>query len=78
MLHHMENGIRKEIEYLVACVNEFSHAADLTVSEAFRYLSIHGGIDFLIEHYEVEHLLSFNDVIDDLKNITGQAGGKIA
>ena len=45
--------------------------------EAYRYLAVHGGIDFLAEHYDIEHTLSFADVIDDLKAISRRVGGKI-
>jgi hypothetical protein len=60
---------RKKIDYIVVCVDEFAKSAGLPVREAFRYLSSHGGLEFLLEHYDTEHTLSFDDVIDDLKNI---------
>ncbi|GHU41973.1 hypothetical protein FACS1894190_10700 [Spirochaetia bacterium] len=68
---------RKKTDYIVVCVDEFSHACGLTTLQAYRYLAIHGGIDFLVEHYDAEHTLSFADVIDDLKAISRRAGGKI-
>jgi hypothetical protein len=71
----MEN--RKKTDYIVACVSEFSKATGLSVVQAYRYLEIHEGINFLIEHYDTEHTLSFADVVDDLKAVSRQAGGKI-
>ncbi|GHS94046.1 hypothetical protein AGMMS50276_05850 [Synergistales bacterium] len=68
---------RKEADYIVACINEFSGATGLTVLQAYRYLATHGGIDFLVEHYDVEHMLSFDDAIEDLKAISMQTGGRI-
>lgn len=45
--------------------------------DAYLYLSKYKGIDFLLEFYDVEHTLSFEDTIDDLtaicqKNEEGQ------
>jgi hypothetical protein len=71
------NAERKKTDYIVACVNEFATACGLTVLQAYRYLAIHGGIDFLVEHYDIEHTLSFADAIEDLKVISKQSGGKI-
>jgi hypothetical protein len=68
----------KKIEYIVACINEFSKETGLNAREAFRYLHYHGGITFLIDYYETEHMLSFGEVIGDLKKITRQTGGMIA
>jgi hypothetical protein len=68
---------RKKTDYIVVCVDEFSRDCGLTALQAYRYLAIHGGIDFLVEHYDIEHTLSFADVIDDLKAISRRVGGKI-
>jgi hypothetical protein len=74
----MDKTTKNMIAYLVACVSEFAVSTGLDAQAAYRYLSLHGGIDFLIEHYEVEHLLSLDDAVSDLKVITRQAGGMIA
>jgi len=58
----MEN----KIAWTVACVSEFARRFDISVKSAFQYLYLHGGIAFLDEHYEAEHLLSFDDAVDDL------------
>jgi hypothetical protein len=69
---------RKVLAYIIACIGEFARATGLSVQEAFRYLNSHGGIDFLMEYYDVEHLLSVDDAVDDLKTVTRNAGGMIA
>jgi hypothetical protein len=74
----METVNTNRIAYIVACIGEFARATGLTTQEAFRYLFFRGGIDFLVEHYEAEHLLSFDDVVEDLKTIARQSGGLIA
>jgi len=65
------------INYLVVCVNVFAERFDMTAKSAFAYLSEYGGIDFLLEHYEIEHTLSLDDAIDDLQTICSKSGGHL-
>ena len=74
----MDKQEQKMIAYIVACISEFSRKSGLTTQEAFRYLYNHGGIDFLIECYDTEHLLSLQDAIEDLTTITQKSGGIIS
>jgi regulatory protein YycH of two-component signal transduction system YycFG len=74
----MSSERKRKIDYIVACVNEFSKSTGLTAQESFRYLSNHGGLDFLLEHYEAEHTLSFEEMVEDMKNVSRRSGGKIA
>ncbi len=74
----MSSEDRKMLAYVIACVGEFARATALTTQEAYRYLDYHGGIDFLLEYYDAEHLLSFDDAIDDLKTIAQRSGGLLA
>ena len=73
----MSNEEKKLVAYIVACVGEFARASDLTTQDAFRYLETNGGIDFLLDCYDTEHLLSFEDAIEDLMIITGKSSGMI-
>lgn len=68
---------KKVIRYTVACVNEFAANKRLTEKQAFNYLCNHGAIDFLVEFYDVEHTLSFDDAVKDMTLISQQNGGKI-
>ena len=45
----------------------------LFVKQIIRF----NGIDFLTEHYEVEHLLSLDDAIQDLTQVCLNNGGGI-
>ncbi len=73
----MTKQTENEIDYAVVCVNEFARQKNLSVKESFRYLHNFKGIDFLEEFYDVEHLLSFDDVIADLSVICRKNGGAI-
>ena len=68
-------AMENKIGWVVACINEFARRNALPVKTAFQFLFLHGGITFLDEHYEAEHLLSFDDAVDDLLRICEAKGG---
>ena len=55
-----------EIPFLTACINAFGQRFSMTRQAAFRYLHKYKGLAFLIEFYDVEHLQSMDETIDDL------------
>ena len=67
--------LKKKINYTVACVNEFAERFSIKSKEAFAYLFKYKGIEFIKEHYEVEHTLSMEDAIDDITIICRNNGG---
>ena len=67
----------KQITWTVAAISEFAKAKALSVKQAFNYLSLFKGMDFLEKHYGAEHLLSFDDTVDDLTAICQKNGGQI-
>lgn len=75
---YMNRDIRNRIEYTVMCIGEFSDKHSLALQEAYFYLKKYGGISFLKDCYDAEHLLSIDDAVDDLTIICKRNGGKIA
>ncbi len=73
----IEMQYRNKINYIVACVNEFARSNTISLKEAFLYLHTFKGIQFLDEHYDIEHTLSFDDVIEDLSIICRNNEGSI-
>lgn len=65
------------LKYTAAVISEFSLAHNLTLAQAFRYLKRYKGIEFVKRHYEVEHTLSFDDVVDDLTTYCKRMGGRL-
>ena len=63
------------LAYVIACIGEFARAAELTAQDAYRYLEQHEGIDFLIDYYDTEHLLSLQDAVEDLMIIAKNSEG---
>lgn len=65
------------IAYVIAAISEFAKKHNISVRDANNYLIRFKGIDFLTEHYEAEHLLSFDDSVQDLTHICLNNGGNI-
>ena len=67
-----------EIPYFTACIQAFARRFSMTRQAAFRYLHEHKGLAFLIEFFDVEHLQSMDETIDDLLIICKKNGGTLA
>lgn len=63
------------ITYFIYCINKFAAKHKLSAKDSFNYLHEFGGMLFLDEFYDVEHLLSFNDAIEDLTLVCKNNGG---
>ena len=66
-----------EIPFLTACIHAFGQRFSMSRQAAFQYLHKHKGLAFLIEFYDVEHLQSMYDTIDDLLMICKKNGGQL-
>ncbi|MCL1820969.1 MAG: DUF3791 domain-containing protein [Oscillospiraceae bacterium] len=65
------------VNWAVVCVNEFARHRRLSPRDAFQYLQNFGGIEFIKEHYEAEHLLSWDDTVEDLGIVCRNNGGSL-
>ena len=63
------------INYLVICVNNFADRFAMDSKEAYSFLAKFGGINFLMQHYEIEHTLSLDEAIENLETVCRQNGG---
>ena len=63
------------INYLVICINDFAERFAMDSKAAYRFLAKFGGIEFLLQHYEIEHILSLDETIEDLEMVCRQNGG---
>ena len=68
---------KRILAYIVAVISEFALAHQISNQDAFRYLDRYHGIDFLERHYDVEHTLSFGDVVEDLTHYCYRMGGEL-
>ena len=74
---HMSEQLRKQINYIIVCVNEFARRKAISSRTAFLYLYNYKGIDFLKENYDIEHTLSLDDSVEDLEMIFRKNGGEL-
>jgi hypothetical protein len=68
---------KQEINYLVLIFNEFAKLHNISILEAYQYISEYKGLEFLLEFYDVNHTLSTDDVVDDVAAICARNGGAI-
>lgn len=66
-----------EIPFLTTCIRCFSRRFSMSRQAAFQYLQKYKGLAFLIEFYDVEHLQSIEETIDDLLIICKKNGGTL-
>jgi len=67
-----------EIQFINACIKAFGQRFSLTREKAYDYLQRYAGLSFLIEFYDVEHLQSIDDTVDDLIMMCAKNGGTLA
>lgn len=67
-----------QIPYTNACIRAFGKRFCIPTGEAFRYLHKFGGVSFLVKFYEIEHLQSIEDAVDDLIVYCKNNGGYLS
>lgn len=67
-----------EIPFINACIKAFGQRFSLSREKAYDYLQRHAGLAFLIEFYDVEHLQSIDETVDDLVVMCSKNGGSLA
>lgn len=67
-----------QIPYTNACIRAFGKRFRISTRDAFQYLQKFGGVSFLVEFYEIEHLQSIEDAVDDLIVYCKNNGGHLS
>ena len=67
-----------EIPFINACIRAFGQRFSLSLEKAYDYLHHYAGLSFLIEFYDVEHLQSIDETVDDLVVMCSKNGGLLA
>lgn len=70
-------NIRDKIEYVMVVLGEFARRHALTYKDAFNYIKAHRGFDLIDSGYEVEHLFSIEDAVDDITKYCKRYGGAL-
>ena len=72
-----EAPVKDRIEYAVSLVSDFAKKYSLSTIQAFNYLDRFNAIDFVNQHYNITHTLSFAEVIDNLELYCKNRGGSL-
>ena len=67
-----------QIPYTNACIRAFVRRFSISTKDAYKYLRKYKGIGFLVEFYEIEHLQSIEDAVDDLIVFCHNNGGHLS
>ena len=70
--YHM---IADKIEYIIMLIKLFARHFGLSYMQAFRYVSLHGGIEYAERHYNILHTLSFEEQVEGLAAFCRKKGG---
>lgn len=63
-----------QIPYTNLCIRKFAERNKMPLEAAFTYLLTYGGIQYLIDFYDIEHTLPLEDTIDEI-SLTCKANG---
>lgn len=66
-----------KIPFINFCIRSFAERFNLSVKSAFQYLQRFNAIKFLDDFYDVEHLQSIDDTVDDLIVLCKKNGGEL-
>lgn len=66
-----------KIGFLVALINEFGKRFGLTDKQSYDYISRYGGIEMFLQHYNILHTLSFNDMVEGMASYCNRQGGEL-
>lgn len=72
-----EKELAQRALFMIYLVNDFAERYMISQRSAFAYLSRFRGLDFVEMNYTAEHLLSMDDVVDDVTAICLHNGGEI-
>jgi len=68
---------KRVVGYVIACINAFAKQFNMSVKAAVNYLNRFEGVNFLINHYDAQHLLSIDDTVQDLAIVCENNGGGV-
>ena len=69
--------VSAKIEYIIMLIKLFARHFGLSFQQAYRYVSIHQGIEYAEQHYNVLHTVSFEDQVEGLATYCQKKGGTL-
>ena len=69
--------IKDKIEYFLMLLKLFDQRYGLDNQQAYDYISKYNGVEYVEQHYNILHTLSFRDMVDSLTAFCHKNGGNI-
>ena len=70
--------LNNRLLYFFCCIGAFARRYSLSNAQAYRFLEEFKGLDFIDQHYEVEHTQSIEDSVEDMMTVCQRNGGVLA
>lgn len=70
-------SIQEKLDWTMILIYEFSQRHNLSLKQAFNYLSRYSGIDFVDRHYNYVHTQSFGSIVNDMTDYCRMKGGAL-
>lgn len=71
----MQREMTEEIEFTVACVNEFTQKYGMANADVLRFLDLYKGLDYVLNGYEVARNQPLELTLEDLRDVCRRNGG---
>lgn len=73
----MSDNRRDEVDYAVYCINSFARRNGLPYGQTLDYLSRYGGLDFLVDFYDVNSTIPLDLTLEDMRECCRRHGGAL-
>lgn len=70
--HHYDEDVSR---FLLAATRAFANAKHLNMQKSYSYLTTFKGIDFLMQHHDIEQTLGYDEICSDLSRVCANNGG---
>lgn len=74
----MSREMVDEVEFAVACINEFALKHSMANADALRYLDSYKGLDYVIDGYALARCQPLELTLEDMRDICRRNGGLAA
>lgn len=74
----MSREIVDEVEFAIACINEFAHKHGMANADALRYLDLHKGLDYVVDGYAQARCQPLELTLEDMHEVCRRNGGLAA
>lgn len=64
-------------EFVISVINNFAKDKKIPLSQAYNYIVIFKGMDFLRQYHDIEKTLSIHEIVSDVSRVCTNNGGRL-